>query len=153
MILRKFLGEFRLAWLSALLTYFCYGASAITAVAEVFFQKDTLRLTPAEVAGIGFWLTLPWSMKMVVGVASDVYPLFGSRRASYLLIGAAATFAGYLALATVVDSKSAYLGASLLITVGFMMQDVVADALSVEGAETDEEIGQIQTPGRVALLL
>src|SRR5262249_61530738 len=42
--------------------------------------------------------------------------------------------------------------ASLLITVGFMVQDVVADALSVEVAETDEEIGQIQTFGRMATL-
>lgn len=153
MILHRFLGEFRLAWLSVLLTYFCYGASAITGVAEVFFQKEALRLTPAEVAGIGFWLGLPWSMKMVVGVASDVHPVFGSRRASYLLMGTAATLAGYLALATIVDTKSAYLGASLLITIGFMMQDVVADALSVEVAETDKEIGQIQTLGRIALLL
>ena len=34
-----------------------------------------------------------------------------------------------------------------------MMQDVVADALSVEIAENDEEIGQIQTLGRMALLI
>ncbi len=149
----KFLGEFRLSWISILLTYFCYGASAITGVAEVFFQKEALRLTPAEVAGIGFWLGLPWSMKMVVGVASDIYPLFGSRRTAYLLLGTATTLAGYLALATSVATKSAYLAASLLITIGFMIQDVVADALSVEVAETDEEIGQIQMLGRMALLL
>lgn len=98
-MLRKFLGEFRLSWISILLTYFCYGASTLTGIADVFFQKEVLMLTPAEVAGIGFWLGLPWSMKMVVGAASDVYPLFGSRRAAYLLIGATATLAGYLALA------------------------------------------------------
>jgi MFS family permease len=152
-MLRKFLGEFRLSWISILLTYFCYGASTLTGIADVFFQKEVLMLTPAEVAGIGFWLGLPWSMKMVVGAASDVYPLFGSRRAAYLLIGTTATLAGYLALATSVDTKSAYLGAWLLITIGFMMQDVVADALSVEVAETEEEIGQIQALGRIALLL
>jgi hypothetical protein len=33
-----------------------------------------------------------------------------------------------------------------------MIQDVVADALSVEVAENDEELGQIQTLGRMALL-
>jgi MFS family permease len=152
-ILRKFLDGFRPAWTTVLLVYFCYGASAITGVAEVFFQKETLKLSPVEVAGIGFWLGLPWSMKMVVGVASDIHPLFGSRRASYLLLGTVASLAGFLALATTVDTKSTYLLASLLITIGFMIQDVIADALSVEVAETEEEIGQIQTLGRMVLLL
>jgi MFS family permease len=134
-------------------TYFCYGASVVTGVAELFFQKDVLKLSPAEVAGIAFWITLPWSMKMVAGVASDVYPLFGSRRAAYLLVGTALTLSGYGMLAWAVDTKATYLLASVLVAVGFMVQDVVADALSVEVAETDEEIGQIQTLGRMALLL
>ena len=40
----------------------------------------------------------------------------------------------------------------MLIAVGFMVQDVVADALSVEVARSEEEIRQIQTLGRMALL-
>lgn len=145
-------GGFRLAWTPVLLTYFCYGASAITGVGEVFFQKDTLRLTPADVAAIGFWLGLPWSMKMVAGVASDVHPILGSRRIAYLLLGTGCSLAGYAALATVVSTRSAYLLAALLMTIGFMVQDVVADALSVELAATEEELGQIQALGRMALL-
>jgi MFS family permease len=150
---RAILGGIRLAWTPILVTYFCYGASVVTGVAELFFQKDVLKLSPAEAAGIAFWVTLPWSMKMVAGVASDVYPLFGSRRAAYLLVGTALTLSGYGMLAWTVDTKATYLLASVLIAVGFMVQDVVADALSVEVAETDEEIGQIQTLGRMALLL
>jgi hypothetical protein len=145
-------GGFRLAWLPVLVTYFCFGASAITAIADVYFQKDTLGLTPADVAGIAFWLSLPWSMKMVAGVSADVYPLFGSRRAGYLLLGALCTAAGYTMLATTVAGRGGYLFAMLLMTVGFMIQDVIADALSVETAQTDEEIGRIQTYGRMALL-
>jgi hypothetical protein len=150
--LRGWLGTVRLAYLPVLVTYFAYGASAITGVALVFFQKDALQLTPAEVAGIGFWLGLPWSMKMVAGVASDCYPILGSHRAAYLLLGALVSLGGYAALATLVHTKGAYLAAMVLITVGFMVQDVVADALSVQVAETDEEMGQIQTLGRMAVL-
>ncbi|MGH7828903.1 MAG: hypothetical protein ACREP8_01885, partial [Candidatus Binatia bacterium] len=50
-IVQRLIGGFRLAYLPVLLTYFCYGASAITGVALIFFEKDTLKLTPAEVAG------------------------------------------------------------------------------------------------------
>jgi hypothetical protein len=151
--LRGWLGGFRRAYLPVLLTYLCYEASVVSGIALLYFEKDTLRLTPAEAAGIAFWLGLPWSMKMVVGVASDVRPILGSRRAAYLLLGALATLGGYAALATMVRTRPAYLAAMLLVTIGFMIQDVVADALSVEIARNDEEIGQIQTLGRMATLL
>ena len=143
----------RLAHLPVLVPYFCYGASAITSVALIFFEKNTLALTPAAAAEIAFWLGLPWSMKMVAGVASDAWPIHGSRRGAYLLIGCAASLAGYLALATIVRGPGTYLLASLLVAVGFMIQDVVADALSVEVARDDREIAQIQTWGRIALLV
>jgi hypothetical protein len=149
---RRWLGGFRLAWVPVLVTYFAYGASVITAIALIYLQKDTLRLTPAEVAEIAFWLGLPWSMKMVVGAAADAYPILGSRRGAYLLLGALASLLGYLGLATMVETKTGYLLAMLLVTAGFMIQDVIADALSVQVAETEEEIGQVQTLGRVALL-
>jgi BT1 family protein len=141
------------AYLPVLVTYFAYGASGITSLAALYFQKDTLGITPAEAAAIAFWVGLPWSMKMVVGVASDVYPILGSRRKAYLLVGALCSLVGYLYLATGVSSKTAYLAAVVLVAVGFMIQDVVADALSVEVAQTDEEIGHIQTLGRISLLV
>jgi len=150
---RWWLGGFRVGYLPVLVTYFCYGASAVTAVGLLYFEKDVLGLTPAEAAGVAFWLGLPWSMKMVAGVASDVYPIRGSRRGAYLLLGALCSAAGYAALATTVRTRGAYLACSVLVAVGFMVQDVVADALSVEIAESDEEIGQIQTLGRMALLI
>jgi MFS family permease len=152
-VLRRLFGGFRVAYLPVLVTYFCYGASTVTAVAMLYFEKQALGLTPAEAAQIAFWLGLPWSMKMVAGVSSDAYPILGSRRGAYLLLGAAASLAGYLALATVVETKSVYLLATVLVAVGFMIQDVIADALSVEIARDDEEIGQIQTLGRMAILL
>jgi MFS family permease len=151
-VVRAALGRVRLAYAPVLVTYFAYGASTVTAIALLYLQKDTLRLTPAEVAEVGFWLGLPWSMKMVAGAASDAYPIFGSRRAAYLLLGVAASVLGYAFLATAVDTKGEYLLAMVLVTSGYMIQDVVADALSVEVAESDEEIGQVQTLGRMALL-
>jgi MFS family permease len=152
-LVRSFLGSIRLAYLPVLVAYFCYGASGITSIALLYFQKDALGITPAEAAGIAFWVALPWSTKMVAGVASDVYPIFGSRRVAYMLLGALLTFSGYAWLATSASSKPTYLAAMVLIAVGFMVQDVVADALSVEVARNDEEIKQVQTLGRMALLV
>ena len=151
--LRRLLGTFRIAYLPVLMTYFCFGASAVTGVATVFFQKDTLKLTPADVAEVGFWLGLPWTMKMVAGVVADVFPIAGSRRGAYLLLGAACTLVGYGLLAAGVAGKAGYLGVMRLVMVGFMVQDVAADALSVEIARDEEEMGQIQALGRMAVML
>jgi uncharacterized membrane protein YiaA len=149
----RFFGTVKLAYLPVLITYFCYGASAITTIALLFFQKEALGITPADAAAIAFWVALPWSTKMVAGVASDSYPIFGSRRKAYLLIGAFASLTGYALLATVVAGRGGYLAAMVLVTVGFMVQDVVADALSVEVARSDEEIAQVQALGRMAMLI
>jgi len=150
---REVLGTMRLAYLPVLVTYFAYGASAITSVSLLYFQKDVIGLTPAEVAGIAFWANLPWSMKMVVGVASDRLPIAGGRRKPYLMLGALLSAVGYAAMSGWVTTKAGYLAATVCIAVGFMMQDVVADALSVEVAETDAELAQVQTLGRMALLV
>ena len=152
-LVRSLLGSMRLVYLPVLVTYFCYGASGITSIALLYFQKDALGITPAEAAGIAFWVALPWSTKMVAGVASDVYPILGSRRVSYMLVGVLLTFAGYAWLATTASSKPTYLAAMVLIAVGSMVQDVVADALSVEVSRNEDEIKQVQTLGRMALLV
>ena len=49
-------------------------------------------------------------------------------------------------------TKGTYLVASVLVASGFMIQDVIADALSAQVAETEEEVAQVQTLGRMALL-
>lgn len=146
------LGTVRAAWLPVLLTYFAYGASTITQIALLYLQKETLALTPAEVAHVAFWANLPWSMKMVVGAASDAFPVAGNRRRPYLIAGALLSIAGYAALASVVTTKGTYLAATVAIAIGFMVQDVIADALSVEVAADDEEMAQVQTLGRMSLL-
>jgi len=151
--IKSLFGSFRLAYLPVLLTYFAYGASAIIGIAVIFFQKNTLSLTPAEVAAVGFWVGLPWGMKMVAGAASDYYPILGSRRKVYLILGAILSAGGYAYLAWAVQSKAAFLLSMVVIAVGYMVQDVVADALSVEVAENEEELAQVQALGRMALLV
>lgn len=146
------LGTVKAAWLPVLITYFAYGANTITQIALLYLQKETLALTPAEVAHVAFWANLPWSMKMVVGAASDALPIARNRRRPFMIAGALLSIVGYAAMATVVGSKGTYLAATVAIATGFMVQDVIADALSVEVAATDEEMAQIQTLGRMALL-
>ena len=71
--------------------------------------KERLSLTPAELAGVGGWLSLPWTVKMVFGQLVDSVPIFGSQRRSYILIGAVLTACGLLTLAATAGGWIAFL--------------------------------------------
>ena len=155
------------------MVYFAYGALGIIDVARDMWIKERLTLSPAELAGIGVWLSLPWTIKMVFGELVDSVPIFGSQRKSYIVIGAAVTASGLLVLAGAAGGwlvfarpDHLYLLGALLIVIGTVIQDVVADAMSTEvvarvddsgQARPDDdiraELGMVQVLGRLALSL
>ncbi|HVG51203.1 MAG TPA: hypothetical protein VM867_06185 [Xanthobacteraceae bacterium] len=169
-LLRPIRG-FRLAYLPMLMVYFAYGALGLIDVTRDMWIKEKLSLSPSELAAIGVWLSLPWTVKMVVGQLVDSVPVFGSQRRAYILMGAATTAAGLLTLAgaaggwiTFGRPDQLYILGAMLIVCGTVIQDVVADALSAEVvARTDDtgharpdgevraELGMVQVLGRLAL--
>jgi hypothetical protein len=169
-LLRPIQG-FRLAYLPLVMVYFAYGALGIIDVTRDMWIKEQLTLNPAELAGIGVWLSLPWTIKMVFGELVDSVPIFGSQRRAYILIGAALTACGMLTLAGAAGGWVAfaridnlYILGAMLIVVGTVVQDVVADAMSTEVVarrddagnarpedEVRAELGMVQVIGRLAL--
>ena len=55
--------------------YYAYGALGLVAIAETFWVKEALTFTPAKLAAIAVWLTLPWTIKMVFGQLADSVPI------------------------------------------------------------------------------
>ena len=94
------IGGFRLTYLPLAMIYFAYGALGLIDVSRDMWIKERLTLSPAELAGIAVWLSLPWTVKMVFGELVDCVPIFGSQRKAYVLIGAGATASGMLTLAS-----------------------------------------------------
>ena len=129
----------RLAYLPLLTIYLASGALGLIAVADQFWVKKSLTLTPAELASLAVWLQLPWTAKMVVSEFVDALPILGSQRRSYTFIGAgliagglvvlAGTAGGWIAFAA---PERLYILAQLLVVVGSVIQEVVADAMSPE---------------------
>src|SRR5688572_17150922 len=90
---------FRPSYVPVVMVYFAYGALGLIDVTRDLWIKESLSFTPSQLAGIGVWLTLPWTIKMVFGELVDTVPIFGSQRKAYILIGASFTSAGLLILA------------------------------------------------------
>ena len=84
----------RLRYLPLLMIYYAYGALGLVAIAEAFWVKEALSFSPAQLAAIGVWLTLPWTIKMVFGQLADSVPIFGSQRRIYVFIGASLVASG-----------------------------------------------------------
>ena len=153
------------------MVYFAYGALGLIDVTRDLWIKESLSLSPAQLAGIGVWLSLPWTVKMVFGELVDSVPIFGSQRKAYILIGAAFMACGLLTLAgaaggwiVAAHPNQLYVLGAVLLVVGTVVQDVVADAMSTEvvartdaagKARPDEEVraelGMVQVLGRLAL--
>jgi MFS family permease len=163
----------RWRYVPLLMVYFAYGAYVyLPATALSFWRRQSLTLTPAELASIAVWLSLPWTIKMVFGQFVDGIPILGSRRKAYVYVGAALMAAGFVMLAgaagqwiTFANAETLYVIAMLSLTLGVVLQDVVADAMSTEvverrdaagnprpQAEINAELAMVQVLGRLALL-
>ncbi len=162
---------FRLRYLPVVMVYFAYGALGLIDVTRDMWVKEKLTLNPAELAGVGVWLALPWTIKMVFGQLADSVPIFGSQRKAYIIIGAAFTAAGMVVLAgaaggwlTFLQLEQLFILGAVSIVIGTVIQDVVADAMSTEvvprvddnGAprheeEIKSELGMVQVLGRLTL--
>ena len=163
----------RLHYVPLLMIYFAYGALGIVAVAQDFWVKSALTMTPAELASLGVWLGLPWAIKMVFGELVDAVPIVGSQRRIYVFIGASLIAIGMLMLAGAaagaipgLQPDTIYIMAQFVIVIGVVLQDVVADAMSTEvvsrveddgtprpEAEVTRDLGMVQVLGRLALSL
>jgi len=151
--------ELRLSFLPPLMVYLAYGISGLTSVVGVFFVKDYLDLSAAFMAGLGFWINMPWLMKMLIGHIVD---LIWRYKAIIVFIGAGLITASLLIMLGLLSHPAAmraimpftvwYILSALLAPVGYVLQDVVADAMTVEAVPHVDERGQALDETRVRLM-
>lgn len=154
------------------MVYLAAGISGLTGIVGTFFVKEYLGLSAALLAAIGFWAGIPWALKMPMGHLVD---LLWRHKAWFVVLGAsliAASLLIMLGLLTTPDTLRAvlpletwYVISALLSPVGYMMQDTVADAMTVEAVPVLDDEGKavpaetrrlmnttMQTLGRVAII-
>ena len=164
--------EMRWRYIPPLMVYLAAGVSGFTGIVESFFVKEELGLSAAYLASLGFWAGLPWALKMPLGHLVD---LFWHRKSLFVYFGAMLMAASLLIMVGLTGYKDWmgdmlpvniwYIISALLAPVGFILQDVVADAMTVEavpGFQADgtplpeDELKRmhvtVQTLGRVAIL-
>lgn len=164
--------EMRLSYLPPLMVYVAYGISGLTGIVGTFFVKDYLGLSAAFLAALGFWAGIPWALKMPIGHTVDLI----WRWKSWLVgVGAGLLTISLGIMALLIGNREAmtaifpaevwYVLSVLLAPIGYVIQDVVADAMTVEAVPRVDDQGHpfddqtcklmhttMQTLGRVAIV-
>lgn len=140
--------EMRLSYLPPLMVYCAAGVSGLTGIVGTFFVKDYLGLSAAFLAALGFWAGIPWALKMPIGHLVD---LLWRHKAGLVYLGAgliATSLTIMIFLIGEPDTMRAsmpveawFVLATLLAPVGYVMQDAVADAMTVEAVPRLDEAG------------
>jgi hypothetical protein len=164
--------EMRLSYLPPLMVYLAAGVSGLTGIVGTFFVKDYLGLSAEFLAALAFWANIPWVLKMPMGHVVDLMWRFKS---ALVFLGAALIavsllimigLLGYTDLMRQFASVEAwYVTSTLLAPTGYVIQDVVADAMTVEAVPRVNREGRpfgaaarrlmhttMQTLGRVAII-
>jgi hypothetical protein len=151
--------EMRLSYLPPLMVYVAAGVSSLTGIVGTFFVKDYLNLSAAFLATLSFWVVIPWSLKMGLGHIVDLLWRFKS---ALLCLGAALIAASLLIMVGLVSNREAmaallsvdawYVLSTLLAPIGYVLQDTVADAMTVEAVPHVDEQGQPIHPERLKLM-
>jgi len=164
--------ELRLSYLPPLMVYMAAGISGLTGIVGTFFVKEYLGLPASFLAALGFWAGIPWALKMPLGHLVD---LIWRWKSGLIYLGAGLIAVSLLimigllsereAMAVIMPAEAWFILSTLLAPVGYVTQDAVADAMTVEavprvdakGAPIDPATRKLmnttmQTLGRVAII-
>ena len=106
------------------------------ALPTTFLLKNQFQLPQQDVAFFFFWVTFPWQIKPIVGVLVDAFPIFGTRRRHYMMLGAAAAGLTWAALAPASVSYTPLLLTMLAMNVATIFPSTVMGGLMVEAGQT-----------------
>ncbi len=164
--------QMRLSYIPPLMVYMAAGLSGLTGIVGTFFVKEYLGLSAEFLATLSFWVMLPWALKMPLGHLVD---LLWRYKAGLIYLGAGLITVSLLIMTNLLadldymtnlmPAETWYILASLLAPIGYVMQDIVADAMTVEAVARFDKEGQpipqeqillahttMQTLGRVSII-
>lgn len=164
--------QMRMSYVPPLMVYLAAGISGLTGIVGTFFVKEYLGLSAEFLATLSFWVMLPWALKMPLGHLVD---LLWRYKAGLIYLGAVLIGVSLLIMSNLLSdldfmthlmpAEDWYILASLLAPIGYVMQDIVADAMTVEAVDRFDEQNQplpkeqivlahttMQTLGRVAII-
>ena len=139
----------RWSFLPPLMVYFAFGFTGLTGIVGTFYVKEYLDLSAAYLAGLAFWAGIPWALKMPLGHLVDII-----WRWKWLLVWVGAALVAFSVgimyfvltapkmMEAIMPLASWYVASTIILPCGLVVQDAVADAMSVEAVPKLDADGQ-----------
>jgi hypothetical protein len=105
--------------------------------------KNELHVDRTANAAFFFWAGLAWYLKPFAGILTDAFPLFGSRRKSYILISASLAALSWLALIVTPHDYRKLLFVVIVINTFMVVASTVVGGYMVETAQANSGSGRL----------
>ncbi|MEN9231186.1 MAG: folate/biopterin family MFS transporter [Thermostichus sp. DG02_5_bins_236] len=127
--------------LGILLVYFVQGAVGLARLATSFYLKDSLGLSPAQVAALTGIAVIPWTLKPLYGLLSDTLPIASYRRKPYLVLSGLLGCGAWLGMAVWAPTAGLATMWMVLGSLAVAVGDVIVDSLVVERVRESDWAG------------
>jgi MFS family permease len=105
--------------------------------------KNDLHLPRATTAGFFFLIGFFWYIKPLLGILTDAFPLFGTRRRHYLLFSTVLAAASWLLLGYLPKTYASLLGGCMVLSLFMVMMSTVTGAFLVEVGQSRGATGRL----------
>ncbi len=111
-----------------------------------FLLKDGFHLKKEDIAVFFFWATFAWNLKPIAGIFTDAFPLFGTRRRHYMMLGSFVAGILWFVMGFASTSVQLLLIVSILMNTATVFSSTVMGGLMVEAGQA------FGAPGRISSL-
>jgi Na+/melibiose symporter-like transporter len=130
-------SKVKLNKLSYSLISFHIGIATLSDIAVQYYLKDTLKLQPGSYSRILSITNIPWMLKPLFGLLSDLLPIFGYRRKLYLLLCGILNIVCWLIMAFYVNNLLAATFVLFMVNLALSFSSVIGEAVVVETSKYD----------------
>jgi predicted MFS family arabinose efflux permease len=107
--------------------------------------KNSLHQDRAATAAFFFWIQFAWYLKPFFGIITDAFPFLGTRRKSYMLIGAVLTVACFTMLLFTPHTYGKLLTVCVAINVFMVLTSTAVGGLMVETGQAFGSTGRLSS--------
>ena len=135
------------------------GACILTSIVGTFFVKDYLNLSAAFLAVLGFWAGIPWALKMPLGHLVD---LIWNKKNYMVYLGASLIALSLLIMygliihtkemSQILKIETWFVISVIIAPVGYVIQDVVADAMTLEAVPLIDDQGKQYSKDQIKIM-
>ena len=115
-----------------LIISFNQGIGSISDLAVQYYFKDDLKIEPARLSQIFSLILIPWTIKPIFGMITDLFPIFGYRRKNYIILCGIINVLCWLYMSFLVKTLFESVFCLLIINICLSFSTVLGEAIVVE---------------------